>query len=69
MTENGLETKGNKFSILFNAVFSFSTIRLARIHDVKIGIIFRFLQIGILGYIIGLVFILFNYGSQLGHGI
>ena len=44
---------GSKFSILMNSIFSFSTVRQARIHDIKIGIIFRILQIGIIGYVIG----------------
>ena len=42
-----------KFSIFMNAIFSFSTVRLARIHDIKIGAIFRLLQLSIIGYVIG----------------
>ena len=38
---------------LFNNVFSYSTVRLAKIHNKKIAILFRVLQLSIIGYIIG----------------
>lgn len=40
-------------SLLLQSIFSYSTVRLARIHSKKIAILFRFLQLSILGYVVG----------------
>lgn len=44
---------------LFNNLFSYSTVRLAKIHNKKIAILFRVLQLSIVSYIIGLVNLLY----------
>ena len=53
MSESLKSKAKNVFSSLLYMTFSYSTIRQATIHSKKIGIIFRILQLGILGYIIG----------------
>lgn len=45
------------YKVSFDAIFTYSTVRLAKIHSVKIALIFRLLQLIIIGYIIGFLFI------------
>ncbi|CAF0928527.1 unnamed protein product [Brachionus calyciflorus] len=46
-----------------NAVFSYSTVREAKIHSLKVAILFRLFQLVIIGYIIGWS-IIYNKGYQ-----
>ena len=39
------------YNVSFDALFTYSTVRLAKIHSVKIALIFRILQVMILGFI------------------
>lgn len=43
----------NAYEITFDAIFTYSTVRQAKIHSVKIALIFRIIQLSILAYIIG----------------
>ena len=44
-----------RFNNLFIAMFSYSTVREARVHNFKVTLIFRVIQVSILAYVIGLV--------------
>ena len=45
------------FNSFFLAVFSYSTVREAKVHNFKVTFIFRVIQISILTYIIGWVIV------------
>lgn len=38
---------------IYNGIFSYSTIRQSKIHSFKIALLFRIIQISIIGYIVG----------------
>ncbi len=41
------------YSVIFESALSYSTVRMAKVYSKKIAFIFRFIQLSIIGYIIG----------------
>ena len=41
------------FNIVYDTIFSYYTVRQARVYSFKVAFLYRFIQIAIIGYIIG----------------
>jgi hypothetical protein len=48
-------------SLVYSSIFSYSTVRLAKINSFKVALTFRILQLAIIAYIVGLINKIMNY--------